>query len=90
MASNTNDLFNSHEMEEGGGGQFVDPTIGVHDVLGTSHTSIIQALNKLYIGGIWWVGFSKLSLPLEPMLDPLVSFIFHVFNFDFRGLGLGF
>jgi hypothetical protein len=32
----------------------------------------------------------KLSLPLEPMLDPLVSFIFHVFNYDFQGLGLGF
>jgi hypothetical protein len=28
MASNTNDLFNSHKMEEQGG-QYVDPTIGV-------------------------------------------------------------
>jgi hypothetical protein len=27
MASNTNDLFNSHEMEEGGG-QSMDMTIG--------------------------------------------------------------
>jgi hypothetical protein len=34
MASNTNDLFNSHKMEERGG-QFVDPTVGVQDVLGT-------------------------------------------------------
>jgi hypothetical protein len=35
MASNTNNLFNSHEMEEGGGGQYVNPTIGVLNVLGT-------------------------------------------------------
>jgi hypothetical protein len=34
MTSDTNDLFNSHEMEEGRV-QFVDPTVGVRDVLGT-------------------------------------------------------
>jgi hypothetical protein len=34
MTSDTNDLFNSHEMEEGGV-QFVDLTVGVRDVLGT-------------------------------------------------------
>ncbi len=34
MASNINDLFNPHEMEEGGG-QYVDPPIGVWDVLST-------------------------------------------------------
>jgi hypothetical protein len=28
MASNTNDLFNSHKMEEWKG-QYVDPTVGV-------------------------------------------------------------
>jgi hypothetical protein len=33
-------------------GQFVDPTIGVQDVLGTSHTGTIQDFDKLYIGGI--------------------------------------
>jgi hypothetical protein len=36
MASNTNDLFNSHKMEEWGGGcQYVDSIVGVQDVLGT-------------------------------------------------------
>jgi hypothetical protein len=34
MASNTNDLFNSHKMEERRG-QSVDPTVGVQDVLRT-------------------------------------------------------
>jgi hypothetical protein len=32
MASNTNDLFNSHEMEEGKG-QYINSTVGVRDVL---------------------------------------------------------
>jgi hypothetical protein len=34
MASITNDLFNSHKMEKRGG-QFVGPTVGIQDVLGT-------------------------------------------------------
>ncbi len=34
VASNINDLFNSHKMEWGGG-QSMDSTIGVRDVLGT-------------------------------------------------------
>jgi hypothetical protein len=34
MASNTNDLFNSHKMEKQGD-QSMDPTVGVQDVLGT-------------------------------------------------------
>jgi hypothetical protein len=54
MASNTNDLFNSHEMEEGRG-QYVDSIVGVWNVLGNdvNHTStIIQDFDKLYIGGI--------------------------------------
>jgi hypothetical protein len=34
MASNTNDLFNSHEMDDKGG-QSVDPIVGVWYVLGT-------------------------------------------------------
>jgi hypothetical protein len=36
MASNTNDLFNSHEMgKRTGGSQFVDSIVGVWDVLDT-------------------------------------------------------
>jgi hypothetical protein len=37
MASNINDLFNSHEMEEGGG-QFFNPFVGVRNVLGMMRT----------------------------------------------------
>jgi hypothetical protein len=33
LASNTNDLFNSHEMEERKG-QYVNSIVGVQDVLG--------------------------------------------------------
>jgi hypothetical protein len=40
------------KWKKGEGGQSVDPTIGVQDVLGTSHTDIIQDFDKLYIGGI--------------------------------------
>ncbi len=58
MASNTNDLFNSHEMKEGGV-QSINPTIGVWDIFGMmwATTSIIQDFDELYIGGIWQVGF---------------------------------
>jgi hypothetical protein len=38
MASNTNDLFNSHEMEDKRG-QSTDPTVGVQYVLGTMQTT---------------------------------------------------
>jgi hypothetical protein len=42
MASNTNDLFNSHEMEDKGG-QSTDLTVGVWYVLGT-----MQATSTLF------------------------------------------
>jgi hypothetical protein len=72
MASNTNDLFNSHEMEEGKG-QYVDSIVGVRDVLGNdvNHTStIIQDFDKLYIGRNLTSWLLDWSLPLKPMLDP--------------------
>ncbi len=47
------------KWKKGEGGQSVDLTIGVQDVLGTSHTDIIQDFDKLYIGGISWDGFSS-------------------------------
>ncbi len=44
MASNTNDLFNSHKMEKQGD-QSMDPTVGVQD-------GIIRDFDKCYIGRI--------------------------------------
>ncbi len=38
LASNTNDLFNSHEMEERKG-QYVNSIVGVQDVLGMMWTT---------------------------------------------------
>jgi hypothetical protein len=53
MASNTNDLFNSHEMEKGEG-SICQPNPWCLRCFGydASHTSIIQNFDKLYIGGI--------------------------------------
>jgi hypothetical protein len=54
MASNTNDLFNSHEMEEEGG-SICEPNYWCFECFGynVSHTNIIQNFDKFYIGGIW-------------------------------------
>jgi hypothetical protein len=54
-------IFSIHIRWKNGGGQSMDLTIGVQDVLGTivSHTSIIQDFDKLYIRRILRVGFSN-------------------------------
>jgi hypothetical protein len=61
MASNTNDLFNSHEMEDWGGGSICGPDRWCLVCFGynVNHINIIQDFNKLYIGGILQVGFSS-------------------------------
>jgi hypothetical protein len=78
MASNTNDLFNSHEMEDKGG-QSTDPTVGVRYVLGTMRatSTLFKTLTNFTLEEFdnWLLEW---SLPLEPMLDPHVNFIFHI------------
>jgi hypothetical protein len=59
MASNTNDLFNSHEMEEGGFKLLTQLLVYEMFWVWCEHTSIIQDFDELYIAGIWWVGFSS-------------------------------
>jgi hypothetical protein len=53
MASNTNDLFNSHKMEEWWGSIY-GPNYWCLGCFGynASHTGIIQDFDKRYIGGI--------------------------------------
>jgi hypothetical protein len=77
MTFDTNDLFNSHEMEEGGLNMWTWSLV--------SKMFWVQCKSRWHYSRLWqtlyWRSltswFSKLSLPLEPMLDPQVSFFFH-------------
>ncbi len=97
MASNTNDLFNSHEMEKRGG-QFVNLTFGVQDVLGMmwGTLTLLKTLTNFTLKE-----FDKLASHVVPTIKPHArspcEFFFHIlffqfwfFKFRLKVLGLNF
>jgi hypothetical protein len=87
MASYTNDLFNSHEMEDAWG-QFVDPTVGVRYVLGT-----MQATSTLFktLTNFTLEEFDKLASEVVPTIIAHVTSTceFHLSYFMFSILIFG-
>ncbi len=89
MTSNSNDLFLSNEIEEGGMGQYVDPTMGVSHVLGIIRATLalLKALTNFTLEE-----FDKLASQMGPTIgthaksigELCIFFIFLFFYLKFK------